>query len=100
MHQMVMVVVGFVGRDGHCIGRTALTEIAKNMCCMVIDDDDHPMRLNELVRGRFRSGQFKKLPKSRHLLDADFRRVRSLEDLTPCTDNEGEFISSMCLNPT
>src|SRR6266436_4150868 len=62
MNQMVMVVVGVVGPDGHCTLRTALTEIAKNMCCMVIDNDDHPTRLNELVRGRFRSGQFKKLP--------------------------------------
>src|SRR5271170_4994083 len=91
MNQMVMVVVGIVGRDGHRILRTPLTEIAKNMCRMVIDNDDHPTRLNELVRGRFRSGQFKKFPKSRHLLHADFRRVRSLEDLASRTHHKGEF---------
>ncbi len=50
MNQMVMVAVGVIGRDGLCIPRSALTEIAKNMCCMVIDNDDHPTRLNELLR--------------------------------------------------
>lgn len=100
MNQMVMEVVWIVGLDGACILRAALAEVTKNMRCMVIDNDDHPTRLNELARGRIRFSFFKEFPQPRHLLDADFRRVRSLEQFTSRTHYEGEFISTMCLNLT
>lgn len=98
MNQMAMEVVGIVGRNSGCILRSTLAEIAKDMRRVMIDDDDHSTRLSELASGRFRSGLFKKLPESRHLLDAELGRVRSLENFSLRTDHEGEFISSVWLN--
>src|SRR5271156_4035263 len=98
MNQMAMEVVRIVGRDSHCILRPTLADIAKDMRCVVIDDDDHSARLSELARRRFRSGLFEKFPESRHLLDAELRRVRSLENFALRTDHEGELISSVWLN--
>ena len=98
MNQMTMEVMGIVGRNSDCILRSTLAEIAKDMRCVVIDDDDHSTRLSELARRRFRSGLFKKFPEARYFLDAELGRVRSLEDFALRTDYECELSSSVWLN--
>ncbi len=98
VNQMAMEVVGIVGRDSGCILRSTLAEIAKDMRCVVIDNDHHSTRLSELALGRFRSRLFKKFPETRHFLDTELGRVRSLENFALRTDHEGEFISSVWLN--
>jgi len=98
MNQMTMEVVGIIGRDSNGILRSTLAQIAKNMRCVVIDNSDHSARLNELARGRIRSGRLKKFSEARHLLDAELGCVRSLENFALRADHEGEFISSVWLN--
>src|SRR5271156_4488318 len=75
MNQMAMEVVGIVGGDSDGILRSTVAEIAKYMRCVVIDDDDHSTRPNGPVRGRFRSGRFKKFPEPRHFLGAKLGRA-------------------------
>ena len=99
MNQMTMEMTRIVGRDSDCALRSTLAEIAKDMRCVVIDDDDHSTRLIELARRRFRSSLLKKFPETRHFLDAEFGRVRSVEDFALRTDHESELISSVRLNP-
>jgi len=97
---MAVEVVGILGRDGGCILRSTLAEIVKDLRCVVIDDDEHSTRLNELARRRFGSGLFKKSPETRHFLDAELWRMRPLENFALRTDHESKLISSVRLNLT
>src|SRR5579863_773826 len=81
VNQVAMKVVRIVGGDSGRILRSTLTEIAKDMRGVVIDDDHHSTRLNEFAGGRFRSGLFEEFPETRHLLDAELARARSFENL-------------------
>src|SRR5271166_6188168 len=62
VNQVAMKVVRIVGGDSGCILRSTLTEIAKDMRGVVLDDDHHSTRLNELAGGRFRSRIFEEFP--------------------------------------
>ena len=59
MNQMTVEVVQIVGLGRSCISWSILAEIAKNMRCMMIDNDDHSARLNESAGGRYQPRLFK-----------------------------------------
>jgi hypothetical protein len=98
MNQMTVEVVQIVGLGRSCIARSILAEIAKNMRCMMIDNDDHSARLNESAGGRYQPRLFKQFSESRYLINPELGAVRPLENIALRSDQEGEFIPSQLLN--
>jgi len=91
---MMMEVMRIVRLNGSLILRPAATEIAKEMCGMVIDNDDRSACLHGRSRRHFRSGALEKSPQSRYLFDPKLGGVGSLKDFPPRADEECEFTAN------
>lgn len=98
VNQMMVNVMGIVRLDSDFLFRIIFAAIAEKSGAVVVDNHNHSTRLRMLWRWRFGAGFLEKLAKPRHLCDAEFRGVRTLERFPLRSDNEGEFVASLCLN--
>jgi len=97
MHQMMMIVMGVVWLDVDLVRRPAVSRVAKQMCGMVIDDDDHPCRVCSLDGRGLGCGRLQEFPQSRHFLDTELGVVGPFEQFTLLSDHEREFLSAAAM---
>jgi hypothetical protein len=92
-----MEVVGIIGFYFDLILRLAAAEVVEDMCCVMIDDDDHSSGLRDSRGRQFGCGCLEKPPEARHFIDRALRRMWLLEDFALRADDKCELLPTVRL---
>jgi hypothetical protein len=92
MKNMMAEIERLVWPNGVLIGRGGPSEIMVYLGHVVVDYDDHPVRLQRLPNRYVSSSLFQELAQSRDLIDAQLVIPGPLERCAPDTDKEDKFV--------